>query len=117
MCDRNILGQTWKTMRILRRLLASEIYQNFFPVYFIQPNLSLTATNMFLTRVLTMMNRNGLTSLHYAVLGWQLEVVKVALQEGADPRISAGHLPPLILALLPATARLASHRYVHGKGM
>ncbi|KAK3883852.1 hypothetical protein Pcinc_011849 [Petrolisthes cinctipes] len=56
-------------------------------------------------------DRNGLTGLHYAVLGWQVEMVKVALQEGADPILCAGPLPTLTLALLPATARLASHRW------
>ncbi|KAK4309557.1 hypothetical protein Pmani_018820 [Petrolisthes manimaculis] len=56
-------------------------------------------------------DRNGLTGLHYAVLGWQVEMVKVALQEGGDPILCAGPLPTLTLALLTATARLASHRW------
>ncbi|KAK8745065.1 hypothetical protein OTU49_000440, partial [Cherax quadricarinatus] len=44
-------------------------------------------------------DRNGLTALHYGVAGHQLEVVKVALQEGANVRLPAGGYSVLSLAV------------------
>ncbi|XP_069943026.1 fibronectin type 3 and ankyrin repeat domains 1 protein-like isoform X1 [Cherax quadricarinatus] len=55
-------------------------------------------------------DRNGLTALHYGVAGHQLEVVKVALQEGANVRLPAGGYSVLSLAVAAAHRRATSAR-------
>ncbi|KAK8381483.1 hypothetical protein O3P69_018511 [Scylla paramamosain] len=53
-------------------------------------------------------DRNGLTALHYGVAGGRLEVVKAALQDGADVKLPAGCHPPLTLALAGLSSRAAT---------
>ncbi|XP_063845528.1 ankyrin repeat domain-containing protein 65-like isoform X3 [Scylla paramamosain] len=53
-------------------------------------------------------DRNGFTALHYGVAGGRLEVVKAALQDGADVKLPAGCHPPLTLALAGLSSRAAT---------
>ncbi|XP_071522273.1 uncharacterized protein [Panulirus ornatus] len=56
-------------------------------------------------------DRNGLTALHYGVAASQLELVKAALQDGADPTLPAAGHSTLILALIAAHMRLTSGKW------